>query len=240
MFSMGLPPTPDPVPPPKGTHVGRRTVLGVAGLAAVGVAVGAKIQNSLGGALTKATGGLGGLGSLFPGTDQFRIYTVTATTPTIDLQTYRLVVDGMVDHPLSLSVDDLRSLPRTTLVHAFQCVTGWRVPDVHWEGVLLSAILDHAGAQASATALRFFSGDGLYTESLTMQQARRPDVLVADRMIGNDVTQEHGGPVRLYVAPMYGYKSIKWLDRIHVTDTVTPGYWEDNGYPVDAWIGGQQ
>ena len=56
-------------------------------------------------------------------------------------------------------------------------------------------------------------------------------------MIGSTVTQEHGGPVRLYVAPMYGYKSCKWLGGIQVADHVQPGYWEDLGYDVDAWVG---
>jgi DMSO/TMAO reductase YedYZ molybdopterin-dependent catalytic subunit len=173
-----------------------------------------------------------------PGADQFRIYTVTGSIPTISPETYRLRVDGMVDQPLELSLADLRAMKRTKLEHYFQCVTGWRVPDVHWEGVQLSEILTRAGAKAGGTALRFFSGDGVYTESLTISQAHLPDVLVADRMIGDDVTPDHGGPVRLYVAPMYGYKSIKWLDRIEVANEVVPGFWEDNGYAVDAWIGG--
>jgi DMSO/TMAO reductase YedYZ molybdopterin-dependent catalytic subunit len=51
------------------------------------------------------------------------------------------------------------------------------------------------------------------------------------------VASEHGGPVRLYVAPMYGYKSLKWLSAIRVVDRVHPGFWEQNGYDVDAWVG---
>ena len=86
-------------------------------------------------------------------------------------------------------------------------------------------------------ALHFTSFDGVYTESLTLDQARLPNVIVAYQMLGGPVTREHGGPVRLYVAPMYGYKSIKWLSTISVVDSVEPGYWEDNGYAVDAWIG---
>jgi DMSO/TMAO reductase YedYZ molybdopterin-dependent catalytic subunit len=70
-----------------------------------------------------------------------------------------------------------------------------------------------------------------------MDQARRPDVIVAYAMDGNTVTDAHGGPVRLYVAPMYGYKSCKWLAEITVSDHVVPGYWENEGYDVDAWIG---
>jgi DMSO/TMAO reductase YedYZ molybdopterin-dependent catalytic subunit len=60
---------------------------------------------------------------------------------------------------------------------------------------------------------------------------------VAYELEGDELSDAHGGPVRLYIAPMYGYKSIKWLDRIEVTDEVVPGYWEDRGYDVDAWIG---
>ena len=90
---------------------------------------------------------------------------------------------------------------------------------------------------AGARALRFTSFDGVYTESLTLAQARRRDILVATSMLGKPVTPDHGGPVRLYVSPMYGYKSLKWLGGIEVTDAVLPGYWEDNGYDVDAWVG---
>ncbi|MHB1508390.1 MAG: molybdopterin-dependent oxidoreductase [Acidimicrobiales bacterium] len=210
----------------------------MAALGAAGIAFGASIDNAVGGTLTRISNDLGALGALVPGADEFRIYTVTGSIPVISPAAYRLRVDGMVKRPLDLSLGDLRAMRRTRLVHYFQCVTGWRVPAVHWEGVRLSDILSHAGATESATALRFFSGDGEYTESLTISQALLPEVLVADRMIGDDVTPDHGGPVRLYVAPMYGYKSIKWLDRIEVTDTVTPGYWENFGYPVNGWIGG--
>jgi DMSO/TMAO reductase YedYZ molybdopterin-dependent catalytic subunit len=220
------------------THVGRRTVLGLAGLGAVGIAFGSELQSAAGGALTHVSNALGGLGALVPGADEFRIYTVTGSIPTISPARYRLHVSGLVDRAVTLSLEDLRGMPRTRLVHYFQCVTGWRVPDVHWEGVRLSVVLDHAGVRIGAAALRMFSGDGVYTESLTLDQAHLSDVIVADRMIGSDVTPDHGGPVRLYVPPMYGYKSIKWLDRIEVVDRVVPGYWENYGYPVNGWIGG--
>jgi DMSO/TMAO reductase YedYZ molybdopterin-dependent catalytic subunit len=114
-------------------------------------------------------------------------------------------------------------MPRTALVKDFQCVTGWRVPDVHWEGVKLSDVLDASGSRTPPGRSAFDSYDGLDTESLTLDQARRPDVIVAYRMLGAPITSEHGGPVRLYVAPMYGYKSLKWLSAIRVVDDVQPG-----------------
>ena len=124
-----------------------------------------------------------------------------------------------------------------SLTRDFQCVTGWRVPDVKWKGVLLRDVLDLAGVKPEATALQFTSFDGVYTESLTMEQARRDDVIVAYEMEGSGVSREHGGPVRMYVAPMYGYKSLKWLEGIFVVDEVRPGYWEQLGYDVDGWVG---
>jgi DMSO/TMAO reductase YedYZ molybdopterin-dependent catalytic subunit len=128
-------------------------------------------------------------------------------------------------------------MPPLHLTRDFQCVTGWRVHSVGWTGVRLADVLDRAGVQAGARALRLTSFDGAYTESLTLDQARRADVMVAYQLDGHDLSSEHGGPVRLYIAPMYGYKSIKWLETIELVDKVVPGYWEDRGYDVDGWIG---
>ena len=120
----------------------------------------------------------------------------------------------------------------------FQCVTGWRVHDVKWVGVRLSDLLDRAGVKPEARAIRFKSFDGTYTESLTLRQARRKDIIVAYKMEGGDISAEHGGPVRLYVAPMYGYKSMQVArhDRAHRPRS-NPGYWEHYGYDVDGWVG---
>jgi DMSO/TMAO reductase YedYZ molybdopterin-dependent catalytic subunit len=106
-----------------------------------------------------------------------------------------------------------------------------------WAGVALPDLLDVVGVSPKARAVRFTSFDGAYTESLTLSQARRRDVLVASQMLGAPVTHDHGGPVRLFVAPMYGYKSLKWLGGIELTDKVITGYWERRGYDVDAWVG---
>ena len=139
--------------------------------------------------------------------------------------------------PYTLTYAEILALPAVKMTRDFQCVTGWRVHDVKWKGVLLSDLLDRAGVQADGKAIRFKSFDGTYTESLTLKQARRKDVIVAYKLEGDDISAEHGGPVRLYVAPMYGYKSIKWLDVIELTDKVYPGYWEHYGYDVDGWVG---
>ena len=221
-----------------GTPVGRRVVLGMLGLGAAGILGGARLAEGINRLLAPISAmDRTGLTSLLPSAGRFRIYSVVGFLPKRDAATYRLRVTGLVERPLELSLADLRAMPPTRLVKDFQCVTGWRVPDVPWKGVLLADLLDAAGVTEGATALRFTSFDGAYTESLTLDQARRPDVLVAYELGDRPVSRAHGGPVRLYVAPMYGYKSCKWLDGIEVTAGVQEGYWEERGYDTDAWIG---
>ncbi|MEU3349285.1 molybdopterin-dependent oxidoreductase [Streptomyces sp. NPDC006700] len=225
-------------PEEEGRPVGRRVFLATLGLGALGVATAPTLQRGMEGLLGAVSGkDPTGLTGLLPNGGGFRYYSVAASVPHKDATDYRLTVDGLVDHPATYTLDDLRALPRTRLVRDVQCVTGWRVPGTPFEGVRLSRLLDAAGVRAGARAVRFTCFDGTYTESLTLAQARRPDVLVALRMQGKDLAHAHGGPVRLYVAPMYFYKSAKWLSGITVTDRVEPGYWENLGYDVDAWVG---
>jgi DMSO/TMAO reductase YedYZ molybdopterin-dependent catalytic subunit len=224
--------------PTAGVPVGRRVALGLLGLGALGVVLGSRVQNGPVRALAPvATRDPTGLVSMFPVGDQFRFYSVAASAPRRTALDYRLEVSGPVQHPGSLTLADLHAMPQTSLVRDFQCVTGWRVPEVPWGGVRLRDLLDTAGPLPGAGAVRFTSFDGVYTESLTMEQARRPDVLVALSMQHGPVSRYHGGPVRLFVAPMYGYKSLKWLGGIEVTADVVDGYWERQGYDVDAWVG---
>ena len=215
----------------EGTPIGRRVVLAMLGLGGAGILFGKSVQDGLSRALSP------NLAALLPSGGRFRIYSVTGFLPKKTTAAYRLAVDGLVDRPLDLSFDALLGMPQTALTRDFQCVTGWRVAAVPWKGVKLAALLDAAGVQPSATALRLHSFDGVYTESLTLDQARRDDVLVVHEMEGKPVSTPHGGPVRLLMAPMYGYKSIKWLSRIEIVDSVVPGFWEERGYDIDAWVG---
>jgi DMSO/TMAO reductase YedYZ molybdopterin-dependent catalytic subunit len=222
---------------PDGAPVGRRTVLGLAALGAVGVLGGDWVQNALG----RLLGPLEyrdptGLLSLLPIGETFRFYSVTGSVPTRSAAAYRLDVSGLVGRTASYTLADLNAMPQTSLVRDFHCVTGWRVPGVQWTGVPLSAVLDRSDPSPGATAVRFRSFDGTYTESLPLAEARRPDVLVALRMLGAPVTPEHGGPVRMYAASMYGYKSTKWLSGIELTHGQVPGYWEAYGYDIDGTI----
>lgn len=218
----------------RGTPVGRRLVLGMLGLGAAGVVAAPLLQRGVDAVASRDPTGLT---DVLPAGGAFRYYSVVASVPPKGPRDYRLRVDGLVERPASYSLADLRAEPQTRMVRDVQCVTGWRVPDTPFEGVRLSRLLDAAGVRPEAGAVRFTCFDGAYSESLTLEQARRDDVLVALRMQDKPLAHAHGGPVRLYVAPMYFYKSAKWLSGITVTADVRPGYWEERGYDVDAWVG---
>jgi DMSO/TMAO reductase YedYZ molybdopterin-dependent catalytic subunit len=222
---------------PLGTPVGRRIVLGVLAAGVVGVLTG----DAVSGALARVLGPAEehdptGLLSLFPLGNTFRYYSITGSVPHRTPASYQLSVSGLVTHPTTFTFADLQAMPQTSLVRDFHCVTGWSVPQVHWAGVRLSEVLDRVAPATNARAIRFRSFDGRYTENMTLEQARRPDVIVALSMFGKAVTHDHGGPVRMYAAPMYGYKSTKWLSAIELLDHVEPGYWENNGYNLNGLI----
>ena len=227
----------DECPEPAGGPVGRRVVLGLVALGGAGVLVGSRVQDALARLLAPVEADdPTGLIALFPLGSAFRFYSVTGSVPVRTAKSYRLTVSGLVGRPATYTLADLQAMTQTKLVRDFQCVTGWRVPQVHWSGVRLSDLLDAARPSAEATAVRFRSFDGTYTESMTLDQARRPDVIVALRMLGGPVSHDHGGPVRIYAASLYGYKSTKWLSSIELTHRAVPGYWEQRGYGIDGTI----
>ena len=209
-------------------RVGRRVVLGMLGLGAAGLVLG-KSLNPLSWLDSMATG-LGGANAL-----GFRIYTVNGIPP-FDPATWRLQVDGLVAQPLTLSFDDLMALPQTTQQGLFHCVTGWVVKDLTWAGVRLTDLFTQVKPLPGASHITLYSSDGAYTDSISVAQASQPDVLLAHSMNGAPLPLEQGQPVRLIIPEMYGYKNVKWVNRIEFTNHAIAGYWEVRGYPVDAYI----
>lgn len=220
-----------PVPQPieRNFRLGRAAFLGLTGATAAALLLG---QKGVSVSLPKV--------SLVPNVasaDGFTIYTVTGGYPRFDAASYRLRIDGMVNNSFTMTIDDILRHPAVTETRFYQCVTGWAVPHTRWTGIRLSALLDRAQPHPDAHAITFYSFDGVYTESLTMEQARKSDVLVAYKLNGKPLSQAQGAPLRLVVPGMYGYKFIKWLDRIELVSQPINGYWENNGYDRDAYIG---
>ncbi|MWC29722.1 molybdopterin-dependent oxidoreductase [Paenibacillus sp. MMS18-CY102] len=170
-------------------------------------------------------------------TGHFRVYTVTPI-PSFDNNNWSFTIDGLVDRKLSWNWEQFVKLKRQVQVSDFHCVTGWSVYNNTWEGISLKTLLAEAGVQAGARTVKFYSGDGVYTDTLTLEQAmvQMGDVMVAVMHDGKPIPSDLGGPVRLIVPKMYAYKSVKWLNRIELIEDEHVGYWEQRGYDNDAWV----
>ncbi|MCZ8517759.1 molybdopterin-dependent oxidoreductase [Paenibacillus filicis] len=169
------------------------------------------------------------------GQGQFRIYTVT-DIPSFSSETWKFAVSGLVEKEQVWDWQQFLQLKRKVQVSDFYCVTGWSVYKVTWEGIPLSALLELVKVKPQAKYVKFYSGDGVYTDALSLEQARMDDVMVAVLMDGKPIPQKLGGPVRLIVPKMYAYKSVKWLQGIELIDKEHIGYWEVRGYDNDAWV----
>ncbi|UQZ33758.1 oxidoreductase [Paenibacillus sp. PK3_47] len=167
----------------------------------------------------------------------FRVYTVTPI-PSFDNSNWSFTIDGLVNKTFTWNWEEFLQLQREVQVSDFHCVTGWSVYKNTWEGLPLYKLLDMAGVKNEAVMVKLYSGDGVYTDSLTMAQARMEDVMVAVMHDGKPIPNQLGGPVRLVTPQMYAYKSVKWLNRIELIAEDHVGYWEQRGYDKDAWLPG--
>ena len=167
----------------------------------------------------------------------WRIYTVASSMPRFDPATWRLRIDGLVARPQTIDYEQLHALPAAEQVSTFHCVTGWTVSNVHWRGVRFADLLAAAGPLPEAAVLTFTSAEKPYVDTLTLAQAQLPDVMLAYEMDGRPLPRPHGSPVRVVIPDMYGYKGVKWVERITLGAHAEPGYWEQRGYDTDAWVG---
>jgi DMSO/TMAO reductase YedYZ molybdopterin-dependent catalytic subunit len=211
-------------------NIGRRTFLGLVLAGVIALFVGKDIFPRI-----TSSGG-----SSSAGASGFRINTVQPGPP-FNEATWRLTVDGLVRNPLSLTFSQFTGLPQVKVTRDFYCVEGWGVTGVEWTGVAVSELVKLAGVDPQATDLVFHSGDGVYTDSLTLKQAGLDDVLLVYELNGAPLPPANGQPVRLIYPGHYGYKYVKWVERLEaVNKSEGPfiGYWEGFGYSSDATIPG--
>lgn len=162
-------------------------------------------------------------------------YYISNHTPVLqDPTAWRLTVDGLVATPLSLTLDDLMRLPRTSYTVKHHCVEGWTAI-ASWAGVPVSAIVERCAPRSSARYILFKSFDSDYSNGWDMASAMHPQTILAYAMNDNPLHPDHGAPLRLYSPTKLGYKLTKYVVSMTFMDTRPGGYWEDQGYP---WFGG--
>jgi DMSO/TMAO reductase YedYZ molybdopterin-dependent catalytic subunit len=182
-------------------------------------------------------------GTLDPGTPEYQAHVASG------FKNWRIKVGGLVERPLSLSMDDLRKLPARTQITRHDCVEGWSAIG-EWTGPQLSLILASASPKPEARYVVFYCADPMtvegdpdhyYYESLELSEAAHPQTILAYRMNGAPLAVAHGAPVRLRAERQLGYKQPKYVRAIDLVADLKGiqggkgGYWEDQGY---TWYGG--
>lgn len=132
---------------------------------------------------------------------------------------WRLTVDGLVEHPLSLSVPDLRALATRNQITEVACEEGWSYV-AEWIGTPLSLVLREAGIKPEARFLAYFSIQPEWWESVDIHEALHPGTLITWGMNDGDLPVGFGGPLRMRVPRQLGYKSVKFITHITATDTM--------------------
>jgi DMSO/TMAO reductase YedYZ molybdopterin-dependent catalytic subunit len=169
--------------------------------------------------------------------EKFPRYFVSPSVPMWDAAirgAWRLEVGGMVERPLSLSVDDLQRLPRVTQRVNHFCVEGWTAV-VEFTGVRLRDLVAMVKPDPSAQFVDFESFDNGYHESWDLESALHPQTVIAYAKDGEPLSPAYGAPARVHSPIKLGYKNTKYLTRIMFMPVKNGGYWSDKGY---EWFGG--
>jgi len=163
---------------------------------------------------------------------------------------WKLAVGGLVERPLQLSLEELRSMPPRTQITRHDCVEGWSCIG-KWKGVQLSRVIERAGLKPAARFIAFYCADtleltldgtGQYYETIDLVDALHPQTLLAYDMNDRPLDVPHGAPLRLRLERQLGYKMAKYVMRIEALESFEKlgrgkgGYWEDRGYQWYAGI----
>ncbi len=160
--------------------------------------------------------------------DQFPVLDL-GSRPNISPEDYRLEISGLVENPVTLSLDELKKLPATDITADFHCVTRWSKFDIKWRGVLYKDIAALVKPQPEAQFIIEYGNDS-YSTNLPIADAVQPDVIVVYELYGQPIPLEHGGPVRMLVPHLYGWKGSKFLRKLDFVAQDRPGFWEVRGY----------
>lgn len=151
----------------------------------------------------------------------------------IDRDSYRLEVGGLVERPRQYTYDEVLDHQSYSKVSQLMCVEGWSV-DILWEGMLVRDLFNEAGVKPEANTVVLYAVDG-YSTSFPLSWFYDKDIIMAWKMNGITIPPERGFPFHLVAEDKWGYKWIKWITKIELSnDPNFRGYWESRGYNQDG------
>jgi len=170
--------------------------------------------------------------------DFYRI-DINLRPPAIDAAAWRLKLEGLVERPLTLSLDDIRARPRQTQALTLSCISnpvgGDLISTGFWTGTPFKALLDEAGLKPGVQEIAIESADGFY-ESVPLAEALDGRTLLVYEMNGEPLTAEHGYPLRIFIPGHFGMKQPKWITRMQALDHPGRGFWVDRNWSATAFV----
>ena len=159
--------------------------------------------------------------------------------PVVDGKTWRLKVEGLVEHPLDLTLDEILSKPRQTQALTLSCISnpvgGDLISTSFWTGTPFKGILDEAGLKKDVREIFIESADGFY-ESVPLSEAVDTRTLLVYEMNGEPLTAGHGYPLRIFIPGHFGMKQPKWIVRMEAIDRKGRGFWVDRNWSDTAFV----
>jgi len=154
-------------------------------------------------------------------------------TQKIDINTYQLEVTGLVANPQNYTYDQVKEFQSYQKVIKLDCVEGWSV-NILWQGVMVKDILNDVKPLPQANTVIFYAVDG-YSTSFPLEYLQNNQIIMAYKMNNATIPPERGFPFQLVAESKWGYKWIKWIKKIELSDNPNyQGYWESRGYSVSG------
>ncbi len=157
----------------------------------------------------------------------------------INAADYELRIDGLVSHEFGLSYEQLQTMSHILKLVTLNCVEGWSV-NALWDGIPLTSLLEQVVPTTEANTVIFHAADG-YTSSLPLDYIIERNLIIADRINGITLPEANGFPFQLVAEAKWGYKWIKWITRIELSnDPSYRGFWESRGYNNNGDLSGSK
>ena len=170
-------------------------------------------------------------------TDLFYRVDINPVPPTVDANSWRLVVKGLVNNPLTITYDQLKAMPSVPQIATLECISNKIANDfigtAIWNGIKLKDLLEESGIKPNAQYIVFRCADG-YDVGIPLERGLQEGSILAYGMNGETLDAKHGYPVRAIIPGLYGMMNPKWITEIELIDGIYEGYWQKKGWANNA------
>jgi DMSO/TMAO reductase YedYZ molybdopterin-dependent catalytic subunit len=155
----------------------------------------------------------------------------------INREEYKLEIEGEIENPGILTLDELKKLEDKEIIEDIHCVTTWSKFDTKWGGISFNTLFNLVKPKISAHFVEFYCADKGFTTTVPLEKLKADNAILALTYDDLPIDDNHGGPIRPIIPDLYFYKSAKWVLKIRFLQEDRLGYWETQGYSnkADPW-----